>query len=184
MRDQERAKEWYKEYIQRNEVQERIKTYKERPDVKQRAREVEKLRRKKPEVQAKLREAAYRWRAKPENAKKVKEYYARPETKAKQAAYHQSYKRELWRQIFDIYGWKCACCGEDNVGFLTIDHINGFGTKERRQGINLKRVRDERDLTKYQILCFNCNCGRSFRGENGVCPHKQLPDSWRFDQSI
>lgn len=26
------------------------------------------------------------------------------------------------------------------------------------------------DLDRYQLLCFNCNCGRHRNG--GVCPHK------------
>jgi hypothetical protein len=69
---------------------------------------------------------------------------------------------------------RCACCGELNVLFLTIDHIDNGGNKHRKEigAGNLYRwLRDERPAG-YRVLCFNCNCGRAIN--NGVCPHKGI----------
>lgn len=76
---------------------------------------------------------------------------------------------------------KCACCGEMLIGFLTIDHIDGDGKKQR---IKLKIssgntfyywLRRTGYPKGYQVLCFNCNCGRY---HNGVCPHKNQNKEW------
>jgi hypothetical protein len=69
---------------------------------------------------------------------------------------------------------KCACCGETELCFLSIDHINGGGNKER------KKIRGnfyswfiKNNFPKgYQVLCMNCQFGR--KCNNGVCPHKEL----------
>jgi hypothetical protein len=69
---------------------------------------------------------------------------------------------------------KCVCCGEHRFKFLTTDHINGGGTKQRRE---LKNKDYNLWLIKHnfpeghQILCYNCNCGRAYN--NGICPHKE-----------
>jgi hypothetical protein len=73
---------------------------------------------------------------------------------------------------------KCICCGETILKFLTIDHINGGGTTHRKQIFRDKRGGWEfyRWLINnsfpegFQILCFNCNCGRA--RNDGICPHK------------
>ena len=69
------------------------------------------------------------------------------------------------------YGGKCACCGETGFEFLTIDHVNGGGSKQRRKdslqiGVWLKKHKYPVD---FQVLCYNCNLGRNFWGQ---CPHK------------
>ena len=84
----------------------------------------------------------------------------------------QRYKRKLREDLMDIYGWACACCGEDNPIFLTFDHINNDGNKHRAKfsgdGV-LRDMRDNPDTSKYQVLCFNCNFGKNCNG--GICPH-------------
>jgi hypothetical protein len=83
---------------------------------------------------------------------------------------------------------KCACCGEDHIEFLCLDHINGGGNVERFK----VRGRDKRGKSKagvtfyfwlrtqgfpegYQILCSNCNMAK---GQKKVkfCPvhHQEL----------
>jgi ssDNA-binding Zn-finger/Zn-ribbon topoisomerase 1 len=32
--------------------------------------------------------------------------------------------------VMKEYGGKCICCGESNIVFLTIDHIDGSGAKD------------------------------------------------------
>lgn len=70
---------------------------------------------------------------------------------------------------------ECACCGETENCFLTLDHMHGGGTMERKKigagGHHLYRViRKQGYPSGFQILCFNCNVGK-FRF--GICPHKK-----------
>jgi hypothetical protein len=74
---------------------------------------------------------------------------------------------------FDHYGGpQCACCGEGEYEFLTIDHINGDGAAHRRQ------MGSRRDIYRwlkqnnyppgFRVLCMNCNFAL---GYHGYCPH-------------
>lgn len=67
---------------------------------------------------------------------------------------------------------RCACCGETEVKFLGIDHINGNGSKERktlRRGDTATYLRTSGLPDGYQVLCHNCNLAKGFYG---VCPHQ------------
>lgn len=89
----------------------------------------------------------------------------------------QTYQQRTKREIIDTYGGVCACCGEENIGFLTIDHVNNDGAEHRREIGNRGgnafylwlRKNDYPD--GFQVLCWNCNCGRQYNG--GACPHTQ-----------
>ena len=66
---------------------------------------------------------------------------------------------------------KCACCGETELGFLSLDHVNNDGNKQRKKLLFAWLIaRGLPDEPAIQVLCFNCNLGREFNG--GVCPHK------------
>src|SRR5215469_14892323 len=58
----------------------------------------------------------------------------------------------------------CACCGEKQLEFLTIDHINGDGRKHRREagvGSHLYAWPVRNNFPDgFQVLCFNCNCSK------------------------
>ncbi len=94
----------------------------------------------------------------------------------------EKYKQKLRDIVFAHYGNVCACCGENNKLFLTLDHTENDGNEHRKKkrtpGRNYTGYTLYADLVKdhfeteykLQILCFNCNCGRSRNG--GVCPHK------------
>ena len=75
---------------------------------------------------------------------------------------------------YEAYGSRCVCCGEDNLGFLSIDHINGGGRAHRKEvggGVQLWRLIIKAGFpVDYQLLCYNCNLGRYHNG--GICPHK------------
>lgn len=85
---------------------------------------------------------------------------------------------------FAAYGGVCYCCGEDHLGFLTLEHLNDDGGEWRRGvlGRNYgaggdKGYRWLRDHGYPQdlglaVACFNCNSGRAANG--GVCPHQQM----------
>lgn len=97
-------------------------------------------------------------------------------------AYAKKYRERTRQQVLDAYGNRCACCGETESLFLTVDHVNGDGAEHRRSLGNTDTKRNglplavHRDIIKrgfpddFQILCFNCNCGKERNG--GVCPHE------------
>lgn len=69
---------------------------------------------------------------------------------------------------------KCACCGEREIKFLSIDHIDGGGLKQGREmgfgrgGLSNWIIKN--NFPKgFQILCHNCNFSK---GHYGQCPHK------------
>lgn len=76
--------------------------------------------------------------------------------------------------VMNYYGPGCICCGEGDIRFLTIDHINDNGNTHRREvgsGHRLYRWLQSNGYPEgFQTLCFNCNTGRSLNGE--ICPHK------------
>jgi hypothetical protein len=80
--------------------------------------------------------------------------------------------------IINYYGGKCFCCGENNIKFLTIDHINNDGYKHHKEikigpGSNFYRwiIKNNFPENIFQVACYNCNCGRA--KNNGICPHQQ-----------
>ena len=77
-------------------------------------------------------------------------------------------------KVYEAYGNKCACCGETEPLFLTLDHVNNDGHIERKafsQGNLYGRVIREEFPDRFQLLCWNCNQGK--RRNNGVCPHQE-----------
>lgn len=90
-------------------------------------------------------------------------------------AWHSRRQQELKLEIFAKYGGAvCRCCGERNPNFLTLDHVDTIGARQREKaGSNfyqwLKRNGFPRK-PKLRVLCFNCNMGRR---RTGVCPHIQ-----------
>lgn len=76
-------------------------------------------------------------------------------------------------KVYAAYGDKCVCCGESEVLFLSIDHVNNDGKVERKtkpQGSLYSRLIRAKFPKIYQLLCWNCNLGKHRNG--GVCPHQ------------
>lgn len=88
----------------------------------------------------------------------------------------KKYRAGLKSQVMLAYGGaqpKCACCGEAEPDFLTVDHVFGGGNKHRREisvlGWNFyKWLIDNKFPSGFQLLCYNCNCAK---GRFGECPH-------------
>jgi hypothetical protein len=80
--------------------------------------------------------------------------------------------------VFAAYGgYKCACCGETEPMFLSIDHIHNDGASERKSGVYCgsgtgfyQWLRKNLFPKGYQVLCMNCQIGKHKNG--GVCPHQ------------
>lgn len=70
---------------------------------------------------------------------------------------------------------ECDCCGEKEIKFLVLDHIDGEGNAHRRK----EKIASGRGTIEwiiknnfppmFQILCQNCNLAKAIYGE---CPHK------------
>jgi hypothetical protein len=75
---------------------------------------------------------------------------------------------ESKRLVFEHYGVRCACCGEDEPLNLTIDHIDPCG-KKRQHNLYPRWLRHTYP-TGFQTLCWNCNISKS--NNNG------FPASW------
>jgi hypothetical protein len=94
---------------------------------------------------------------------------------------HKSYMAQRYQkfrdEVFTHYGEVCSCCGERESAFLTIDHIDGGGTKHVKtldKGFYHWLVANGFP-SGFRTLCFNCNIGRYRNG--GVCPHQHKVDA-------
>ncbi len=67
---------------------------------------------------------------------------------------------------------QCACCGEDRMEFLAIDHIYGGGGQHRKkEGIHhlVRWLKKNGYPPGFRVLCHNCNFSL---GAYGYCPHQ------------
>lgn len=95
--------------------------------------------------------------------------------------YFKQRSERLKRECFERYGGAvCSCCGETELAFLCLDHVDGKGNAHRKQ-IDPKHGRIGGQAmyqwckkngypSGFQVLCANCNHGKQVCG--GVCPHK------------
>lgn len=99
---------------------------------------------------------------------------------AELAAYQRQRNAKLRKEVYAAYGgYICACCGETEPLFLSIDHINNDGYVRRKGGepvgVGLwQKLKNEGYPPGYQVLCMNCNHGKSRNG--GVCPHHKVKE--------
>ncbi len=91
---------------------------------------------------------------------------------------NQRAKRARYKAlVYDHYGRKCNCCGETEILFLSVDHVNNDGnTHKHRSGQRVLgaalygQIVSSGYPDSYQILCMNCNYGK--HKNSGVCPHE------------
>lgn len=89
----------------------------------------------------------------------------------------QRYKEGLRALVFSHYSETdpptCSCCGVSDGRILTIDHKDPATKIKGLSGLELyRRLKLGAFPEGYQVLCFNCNCGKRTRK---VCPHRELP---------
>lgn len=68
----------------------------------------------------------------------------------------------LWNiksRAFLILGGKCACCGNDDIRVLQVNHKNGGGTQEKRHGDKMYKaiIDGTRPIDDLDLRCANCN---------------------------
>jgi hypothetical protein len=107
----------------------------------------------------------------------------RVEILAKSRTYAQGKRARVREATFAAYGGNvCACCGETESKFLTLDHMNNDGAAFRKAVYRKNKRGNTAGYHTYywlarngfpsgfQVLCMNCNYGK--RMNDGVCPHK------------
>lgn len=124
------------------------------------------------------REKMAEWRAK--NREQYREYRrklnadspSRPRILAERRKSSKIARERARFTVLQHYGSKCNCCGETEICFLSVDHINNDGAAHRRTMNHSNQwlwlIRN--DFPEgFQILCMNCNFGKRING--GTCPH-------------
>ena len=98
------------------------------------------------------------------------------QSKHKSPSRTNEYYQKLKREAFEAYGGPiCACCGEKEYLFLSIDHVNNDGNLHRRslqrRGVRYHQLKRAGwpNNPPLQVLCMNCNWGKDKNG--GICPH-------------
>jgi len=98
----------------------------------------------------------------------------------KSALCSKAHRQDLRREVIHAYGGVCACCGEKEIKFLTIDHINGGGRDHRKKFVGYDYVTSGAPFYSalkragwpstegLQVLCWNCNVAKF---HYGMCPH-------------
>lgn len=115
-----------------------------------------------------------------ENKRKSYQRNKRSPNQQRVFANYQRHHARVRSEVYAAYGGAfCACCGESNLLFLTIDHTNNDGAAHRAEIWGKSRNGSGSALCGwlkkhgfppgYQVLCYNCNCGKQRNG--GTCPH-------------
>lgn len=107
-----------------------------------------------------------------------KQAFRSKKIRERNAKYQKKYRSKLKQIVHDAYGNVCACCGESEPMFLSIDHKNNDGYAMRkysghpRTGAQFYRWLIDNDFPDgFQLLCMNCNWGKAMNG--GICPHQE-----------
>jgi hypothetical protein len=102
---------------------------------------------------------------------------------AKSADSYKQYRKRIREEVLLKYGGHCACCGEDTLRFLTVNHMNNDGAAERNKlsGGHRYKIKGNPTYKFFQslrrsplredlnILCWNCNAASFY---SGACPHQ------------
>lgn len=92
----------------------------------------------------------------------------------------KEYKRRLKIECFNAYGGCfCQCCGETELDFLALDHINNDGAEHRKRifgrsnaggGHSMhQHLKNQGFPPGFQVYCHNCNWSKQI---SGTCVHQ------------
>lgn len=124
---------------------------------------------------SKAKERVSRWQRdnKEHRSKKAKLAVRMGVSKNKQ--YNKNARIKLKREVVEAYGGVCSCCGEVEMEFMTLDHVNGDGASDRAArsggGSSWRSAKLRGFPSDLRLLCFNCNIS-AYRG-GGICVHKR-----------
>jgi len=127
-----------------------------------------------PENRQKRIERLRRWREKNKDKLLIQHREYNKKNREKISERHKKRWLELRIEVLTHYGGnppKCACCGEKEIKFLTIDHIGNDGNKHRKELKTrsiVRWIRNNNYPKGFQVLCWNCNCAKGLWGK---CPH-------------
>lgn len=97
---------------------------------------------------------------------------------------HFKARERRWRQSIRLEALthysrgklRCACCGEKEIDFLCLDHVDDDGHLHRKtvklagsQFFKWLKANGYPDSPRLQVLCANCN----FAKMRGGCPHRK-----------
>ena len=110
------------------------------------------------------------------SARKRQDYIERgDEIRARQRKLQRERNLILKREVLTHYGRdKCGCvkCGESRLACLSIDHINGGGTRHMKlTGIGnhfYKWLKEGNYPEGYQTLCMNCQFIKRVENNEGI----------------
>ena len=133
----------------------------------------------------KNREQTRRWKKTPHGAKKVKEYAKKYRAKHKALLSNKQsiYMRKKRKILVELMGKRsregkpaCKCCGEDNLIYLQVDHVNNDGYEDKNGNTWRNKTTVNQYLEnpkKYQLLCANCNYAKHKNGGKLYKPNKK-----------
>ena len=136
----------------------------------------------------KVKAATQKWYA--ENKDKMKERYKRYDSTrpAARKEYNKIYssKRRQRNNLLCLQHYSaslipfCICCGDTELKFLSIDHTNNDGYKDKKKrGAKFYEQlikNNYPNIPALQVMCMSCNWGRA--RNLGICPHKQIKQSY------
>ncbi len=110
--------------------------------------------------------------------KESREWFIKNRTRSLEM--NRLWRRNMRLKILNHYSdgkLECVCCKEKILEFLTLDHINNDGTKLRKMYSNgghqhYRRIIKQGFPKGFQVLCYNCNCGRA-KTKDKICPHEK-----------
>lgn len=164
---------YLKEWRARPTSQEITAEYKATNYGKQMAQQAEYREKHRDQILAQ-RKAAYYADVEASRHRSREQYAADPERRRATAKRTTARRKRL---VVDHYGGHCKCCGETELAFLCIDHVNGGGAAHRRQiggGQSIYWWLVKNGFPEgFQVLCWNCNSAKHWADG---CPHQRLTD--------
>ena len=103
----------------------------------------------------------------------------------KNIKYQRERRQNLRKQLYDMMGNKCVCCGEKDSIYFHIDHVKNDGnldrplTEKKDKGTYVKAfcLTTKQYLEtpeRFQLLCANCNWAKHRNGGKLYKPNRSL----------
>src|SRR5438128_3119483 len=165
--DPEKRRQYQRDGQEKNRL--KMRAYSRKSYYKRHEAELERSRKRNAESKQYIRD--WHQANKARRMKRVIERYQSDDAvRAMRNQHMKASNAKVRNEVFDHYGRRCACCGESELAFLSIDHEAGGGNQHRKSigikaGVHFYRwLRKQGFPTGYRVLCHNCNMATSFYG--------------------